>query len=138
MDIARQTRKHFYNFEESNGLGHFGLTPIGRKELKFTMRILKRARTAARKLLGPRLTALCRRHSAKVRRHSGLPLSSRSKRGLEIGGPSSILAATGPYPFTMCSGLWTIACTPAIQSGPDQVGTGNIFVYHPANRPARN
>ena len=100
------------------------------------MRILKRARTAARKLLGPRLTALVRR---PFRQKLGAIADYRShldsKRGLEIGGPSSILAATGPIPVYDVLGSVDNCLYSSDTIWTGQVGTGNTFVYHPGKPP---
>jgi SAM-dependent methyltransferase len=100
------------------------------------MRIVKRARVVARSILGPRLTVLVRQEfrrklsfAAHYRSHL------RGKRGLEIGGPSPMMAYAGEVPIydvlesldnCLYSGntIWT-----------GEVREGNTFLYDPGKEP---
>ena len=82
------------------------------------MQSVRAARAAARKILGPRLTALTkqpfrRMFATKYRSHL------RLRRGLEMGGPSAMFAGNGGSPFTMFLGRCTTACVVEAQFGPE-------------------
>jgi SAM-dependent methyltransferase len=100
------------------------------------MQIAKTARVVARNILGPRLTILVRQ---EFRRKLSFAADYRSllrgKRGLEIGGPSPMVAYAGEVPIydvlesldnCLYSGntIWT-----------GEVREGNTFVYHPGKEP---
>ncbi len=100
--------------------------------------IKKAVRAAAQSILGPRLTGLVARpfrhkleSAAEYRSHLA------SSKGLEIGGPSAMLADDGPVPVygdlasldnCLYSGstIWT-----------GEVNEGNTFIYHPDKPPGR-
>jgi SAM-dependent methyltransferase len=100
------------------------------------MQIAKTARIVARNILGPRLTVLVRQ---EFRRKLSFAADYRSllraKRGLEIGGPSPMMAYAGEVPIydvlesldnCLYSGntIWT-----------GEVREGNTFLYHPGKEP---
>jgi SAM-dependent methyltransferase len=100
------------------------------------MRIVKAARSVAKSILGPGLTALVRRpFIPKLRSLAAYRSELRSKRGLEIGGPSPLLAYNGPVPvYDVLESLDNCLYSgKTIWEG--EVREGNTFLYHPGKRP---
>ena len=102
------------------------------------VKILKSTRSATRRILGPRLTDFLRR-PFRTRLHSIDQYRSamRSKRGLEIGGPSSILKEAGSIPiYEVLSSLDNcLYAESTIWTG--EVRQGNTFFYQPGKEPGR-
>lgn len=100
------------------------------------MQLTKTARAAARNLLGSRLTD---RVQQEFRRTLGFVAyyrsRLRSKRGLEIGGPSTTLAQAGPIPvYDVLASLDN--CLFAERTiWAENVQTGKSFKYHPGKQP---
>ena len=100
------------------------------------MQIVKAARIAARNILGSQFLTLVRR---PFRRKLGSIADYRShlqsKRGLEIGGPSAMLADTGLVPiYDVLKSLDNcLFSRSTIWTG--EVGEGNTFLYHPGKQP---
>ena len=98
------------------------------------MQSMRAARAAARKILGPRLTALTkqpfrRMFATEYRSHL------RLRRGLEIGGPSTMFAGNGELPiYDVLGSLYNCLCgRSTIWTG--GVREGNTFLYDPAKQP---
>jgi hypothetical protein len=100
------------------------------------MQIAKTARLVARNVLGTRLTVLVRQ---EFRRKLSLAAGYRSllqaKRGLEIGGPSPIMAGTGEIPiYDVLQSLDNCLYSEnTIWTG--EVRKGNTFLYDPGKEP---
>ena len=100
------------------------------------MQIAKTARIVARSILGPRLTVLVRQ---EFRRRLSFVVNYRSllrgKRGLEIGGPSPMMAYAGEVPiYDVLESLDNcLYSANTIWTG--EVREGNTFRYHPGKEP---
>ncbi|MCU1301037.1 MAG: class SAM-dependent methyltransferase [Candidatus Sulfotelmatobacter sp.] len=100
------------------------------------MQIFKTAKAAARRLLGPQLTNLVRRPFRPSLRYIAEYRSAfQSKRGLEIGGPSPILAHTGEIPIydVLASLDNCLYSGNTIWAG--EVRKGKTFFYQPGMQP---
>lgn len=100
------------------------------------MQIIKKARAAARKILGPRVSSQIRRYRqgtvAGLKEYRSL---LEGKRGLEIGGPSGILGDDGPLPvYGVLESLDNcLYSAQTIWTG--EVQRGGTFKYHPQKAP---
>src|SRR5258708_9834151 len=100
------------------------------------MQIVKAARIGASSILGSQFLSLVRR---PFRRKLGSIADYRSrlqsKRGLEIGGPSAMLANTGPVPiYDVLKSLDNcLFSRSTIWTG--EVREGKTFFYHPGKQP---
>lgn len=100
------------------------------------MQIVKKTRVVVRSILGPRLTDLVRRpFRPKLRTIAGYRSALRSKGGLEIGGPSAMLANGGQLPvYDVLRSLDNCLYSgTTIWAG--EVREGNTFLYHPGKQP---
>jgi O-antigen/teichoic acid export membrane protein/SAM-dependent methyltransferase len=110
--------------------------PRERHLFALALQLLIRSRIAARKILGSQLTSLV---PGSFRRQLGSIADYRShlqsKRGLEIGGPSAVLADTGPVPiYDILESLDNCSFSSStIWTG--EVKEGNTFFYHPGKQP---
>jgi SAM-dependent methyltransferase len=102
----------------------------------FELQIVKKAKVVARHILGPRLAEMVRRLFRPSLHSVGDYRSAlQSKRGLEIGGPSSMLAAAGQVPvYDVLQSLDNVLYSgTTIWAG--EVREGNNFLYHPGKQP---
>jgi SAM-dependent methyltransferase len=100
------------------------------------MSIVKAARRAASRVLGPRLTALARRaFQPKLDSIADYRTRLQGKRSLEIGGPSALLARDGPVPvYDVLASLDNVLfSTNTIWTG--GVREGGDFFYQIGKRP---
>jgi SAM-dependent methyltransferase len=99
------------------------------------MEIGKTVRVAARKILGPRLMIILRRRIRILRFAGVYRRHLRLKRGLEIGGPSPMLAHNGEFPiYDVLESLDNCLYSSAtIWAG--EVHQGNTFLYDPGKAP---
>lgn len=99
------------------------------------MQVSKTIRGAAKAVLGPRPTALVRRLRANLSFSSAYRAHLRGRRGLEIGGPSELLADAGPLPvYDILASLDNcLYAAETIWTG--AVREGKSFHYHPAKDP---
>jgi SAM-dependent methyltransferase len=98
------------------------------------MQIVKAARVAVRNMLGPRVIALAklpfrRKFAADYRSYL------RSKRGLEIGGPSTMLVGNGQVPIYDVLGSLDNCLYSRSTIWAGEVREGNSFLYHPGKEP---
>lgn len=98
------------------------------------MRIVKAARVAARSMLGPRLTALAKLPFRR-RFAAGYRCRLKLKRGLEIGGPSTMLADDGEVPIYDVLGSLDNCLYSRNTIWTGEVREGNSFLYHPGKLP---
>lgn len=98
------------------------------------MPVTKTIRSAAKTILGPKATALVRRVWAPWPPISAYATRLQLKRGLEIGGPSSMFADDGPVPVYRVLGSVDncLFSTSTIWTG--DVQEGHPFHFHP-NKP---
>jgi SAM-dependent methyltransferase len=102
------------------------------------MRIGKLARAAVRNILGPRVTDVVRRKfRPKLLSVGDYRSALRSKRGLEIGGPSSMLADTGQIPVYDLLGSLDNCLYSGSTIWTGEVRQGNTFFYQPGKEPGR-
>jgi hypothetical protein len=100
------------------------------------MQIVKATRAAARRILGPRLIALVRRpFRPKLRSVAEYRSALQSKRGLEIGGPSPMLADAGPIPIYGVLGSLDNCLYSGSTIWTGEVKEGNTFLYHSGKKP---
>lgn len=95
-------------------------------------------RVAARNILGPRLSRLVARpFRPKLNSAAEYRTHLRSRKGLEIGGPSTMLAADGPVPvYDVLASLDNCLYSgTTIWTG--EVSEGNTFSYHAGKQPGR-
>jgi SAM-dependent methyltransferase len=99
------------------------------------MQIGKAVRVAARKILGPRLMVIVRRRLRILGFAGAYRRRLRSKRGLEIGGPSAILADDGQLPLydVLASLDNCLYSSSTIWAG--DVQEGNTFLFHSGKKP---
>lgn len=105
---------------------------------RFAMRIVKTAKVAAQNILGPRLTDLVRRaFRPRLRSLVAYRSALESKCGLEIGGPSPMLAEGGQIPiYDVLESLDNCLYSgKTIWAG--EVLEGETFHYHPGKQPGR-
>ena len=100
------------------------------------MRIVKAARRVARGILGPRLTARVRQ---EFRRRLGFTADYRSQLqsriGVEIGGPSALLAPDGSLPIYDVLGSLDNCLYSGNTIWTGEVREGNTFLYDPRKEP---
>lgn len=104
--------------------------------MKRATRVLEAARSATRKILGPRFVALVKPpFRSKLAGLSDYRSELRSKRGLEIGGPSAMFTRTGPIPIYDVLGSLDncLYSTSTIWTG--SVREGGAFLYQPGQPP---
>src|SRR5450759_3432479 len=100
------------------------------------MQIVKATRVLARSVLGPRLTALVRgTFLQKLRSMADYRSALRSKRGLEIGGPSPMLADAGQVPIYDVLGSLDNCLYSGSTIWTGEVREGNTFLYHRGKEP---
>jgi hypothetical protein len=100
------------------------------------MQIVKTAKAVARNILGPGLTELARRPlRPRLRSLAAYRSALRSKQGLEIGGPSAVLAEGGDIAiYDVLESLDNcLYAENTIWEG--EVREGNTFLYHPGKPP---
>lgn len=100
------------------------------------MRIMKATRTVARSILGQRLTTRVR---WEIRRTLGFVADYRSRlrlrRGLEIGGPSAMLAGDGGIPIYDVLGSLDNCLYSGSTIWTGEVREGNTFFYDSGKKP---
>jgi SAM-dependent methyltransferase len=100
------------------------------------MQIVKAIRGVLRSILGPRLTDIVRQpFRPKLRTITDYRSALRSRRGLEIGGPSPMLASAGEVPVYDVLGSLDNCLYSGSTIWTGEVTEGTTFVYHPGKRP---
>jgi len=100
------------------------------------MQIAKTTRTAVRRILGARLTDLVRRpFHPKLRTIADYRSELRSRRGLEIGGPSPMLASAGDVPVYDVLGSLDNCLYSGSTIWTGKVTEGATFVYQSGKQP---
>jgi SAM-dependent methyltransferase len=100
------------------------------------MQIVKTARAAARKILGPRVLNQVRRYrQGTVHGLSEYRSHLSGKQGLEIGGPSGILGDEGPLPVYDALESLDNCLYSADTIWTGEVHEGGTFKYHPQKPP---
>jgi SAM-dependent methyltransferase len=99
------------------------------------MEIGKAVRVAARNILGPRLTVIVRRLLRILGFAGAYRRRLRSKRGLEIGGPSGILAYDGQLPIYDVLGSLDNCLYSSSTIWTGEVRDGNTFLFCPEKEP---
>lgn len=104
--------------------------------MMIAMRIMKATRTVARSILGQRLTTRVR---WEIRRTLGFVADYRSRlrlrRGLEIGGPSAMLAGDGGIPIYDVLGSLDNCLYSGSTIWTGEVREGNTFFYDSGKKP---
>jgi SAM-dependent methyltransferase len=97
--------------------------------------IARTIRTAAKSILGPQGIALVRRVRTLFSPASEYRAHLRSKKGLEIGGPSEMLADAGPLPVYEVLGSLDNCLYSGTTIWTGAVPDGTFFRYHPQKPP---
>ena len=100
------------------------------------MRIVKATRAAARRILGPRVADFVRRpFRPKLDSIADYRSALQFKRGLEIGGPSQLLAGAGPIPIYDVLGSLDNCLYSGTTIWTGDVREGNTFFYQTGKPP---